>query len=54
VAESDPRERWGTADFVPVEDTVGTKSINNDNWGDGTREELTNRVQVMVMPGIAK
>jgi hypothetical protein len=52
VAESDPGERWGTADFAPVEDTAGTKSVSSHNWGDGTKEELANRMQVSVMSDI--
>jgi hypothetical protein len=49
VAESGQGEGWGTTDFVPVEDTVGTKSVNTYNWGDGTKEELANQTQVVFM-----
>jgi hypothetical protein len=49
VAESGQGEGWGTTDFVPVEDTAGTKSVNAYNWGDGTKEESANRTQVVLM-----
>jgi hypothetical protein len=49
VAESGPGEGWGTTDFVPMEDTAGTKSVSTYNWGDGTKEELATRTQVNLM-----
>lgn len=45
VAEGGQGEGWGTTDFVPVEDTAGTKSVNTYNWGDGAKEESANRTQ---------
>ena len=46
MAESCPGEGWGTSDFVPLEDTAGVKSTSSHSWGDETKEESTNRMQV--------